>query len=617
MDFNERQQEAVQHKNGPMMVLAGPGSGKTAVITGRLISLLDQGVPENQILVVTFTRAAAGEMKQRFMKESGRERSNLTFGTFHSIYYAILRATDRTSRPEVLAERDKQKLLKEILSHIWPDSDAEAELPSQVAREISMVKGSGTSLEHFYSSVLPSDIFRKACTMYENWKQENRLLDFDDIIVRCYKLFCSRPEVLKKWQERFRYFLIDEFQDISPLQYKIIRMMARPADNLFIVGDDDQSIYRFRGANPDIMLNFPKDYPNCRMVNLNINYRSRPEILEAAGRLIVHNRKRYKKELRASQEQGGRVLFGEFKDPREECSSLAKMLRKAHDQGEPYEDMAVLFRTNSGCREAIEQLMAWQVPFTAGDILPCIYDHWICHDLLAYMRLAAGENKRSLFLQIYNKPNRYFSRDAFQDPLITFNLLYDYYEDKEWMCDRVEDLQNDLAMIRRLPPYGAVTYIRKQVGYEQYVSEYAGKRHIPEEELFQILDELAESARNYRTLPEWMEAMDRYREKLLEEKQQRQVSEKRRSVMISTLHASKGMEYNSVYILDVNEGIIPYKKAVLSADLEEERRMFYVGMTRARNDLHIFSVQQRYDKNVEPSRFISEITEKQERKELG
>lgn len=607
MQFNERQKEAVQHKNGPMMVLAGPGSGKTAVITGRLISLLQDGADQNRILVVTFTRAAAAEMKQRFLKESGQERSLITFGTFHSIYYNMLRASDRTSRPEILAEGDKQKLLREILSHIWPDADAEAELPSQVAREISLVKGSGTNLENFYSSLLPSDVFRKVCRTYEDWKRENRLLDFDDIIVCCYRLFRERPEVLKKWQERFRYFLIDEFQDISPLQYKIIRMLALPDNNLFIVGDDDQSIYRFRGANPDIMLGFPGDYPDCTTVNLNINYRSRPEILHAAGNLIRNNRKRYRKELSADRKEGGQVLFGNFKDPREECSGLARMLRKAHDKGEPYGEMAVLFRTNAGCREAIEQLMAWHIPFTAGDILPCIYDHWICRDILSYMRLASGENKRALFLQIYNKPNRYFSRDAFRDPVITFNLLYDFYEDKDWMCDRVEELQNHLAMIRRLPPYGAVTYIRNQVGYQQYVSEYARRHHIQEEELIQILDELAESARNYQTLTEWMEAMDRYRERLQEEKKRKPVSEREEGVMISTLHASKGMEYNSVYILDVNEGIIPYKKAVLSADLEEERRMLYVGMTRARDDLHIFSVRERYDKKIEPSRFLREI----------
>ncbi|MEE0955015.1 MAG: ATP-dependent helicase [Eubacterium sp.] len=607
MDFNERQKEAVQHKNGPMMVLAGPGSGKTAVIAGRLQNLLNAGTAGNRILVVTFTRAAAAEMRQRFLKESGREYSEITFGTFHSIYYNILRASDRQARPEVLSERDKLKLLKEILSHIFPDSDAEAELPAQTAREISLLKGSGTSLENFYSSVLPSETFRKACRIYEDWKKENRLLDFDDIIVRCYELFCSRPEVLQKWQQRFQYFLIDEFQDISPLQYKIIRMLARPCNNLFIVGDDDQSIYRFRGANPDIMLHFPKDYPDCRTVNLNVNYRSHPEILDAAGRLICHNKKRYKKELKAEKEEGGQVLFAEFKDPREECSNLAQKLRKAHEKGEAYEDMAVLFRTNSGCREAIEQLMAWHVPFTAADILPCVYDHWICKDLLAYMRIAAGEKNRALFLQIYNKPNRYFSRDAFRDPVITFDLLYDYYEDKDWMCDRVETMQNDLAMLKKLPPYGAVIYIRKQIGYEQYLSEYAGKHHIQKEELFQILDELAESARNYKSLQEWTDAMDRYRDRLQEEKKQKSDTDARKGVMISTLHASKGMEYNSVYILDVNEGIIPYKKAVLSADMEEERRMLYVGMTRAKEDLHIYSVRERYDKRIEPSRFICEI----------
>lgn len=608
MNFNQRQEEAIRHKDGPMMVLAGPGSGKTSVITGRIQKLIAEGVAENSILVVTFTRAAAMEMRTRFLgavKEKGRE---VTFGTFHSIYFAILRSFGSFRNMQVIGETDKQRLIREILSGIAPDFASERELPLQVVREISLQKNSGTDLRHFYSTTLPQDVFQKLFLQYERWKSENRLLDFDDIIVRCDEVLQREPAFLHDWQRRFRYFLIDEFQDVSPLQYRIIRRLALPENNLFIVGDDDQSIYRFRGANPEIMLHFPKDYPGCALVNLNINYRSRPVLLSAASRLIGRNKKRFKKELRSNTGEGGRLTIREFHNPREECRHLTDELRQEHEKGRlSYEETAILVRTNAGIREAAEQLMAGQIPFDAPDLITGIYDHWICKDLLAYLRLAAGERERGLFLKIYNRPNRYFSREAFSDKIVTFDLLYDYYEDREWMADRVEKLESDLRLMKNLPPYGAILYIRRQIGYDEFLKTYALERHIPPEELFQILDELMESAREYRNLRSWMQAMETYREMVQKQAERRKREDKQKGVRLTTLHASKGLEYDSVYILDVNEGILPYKKALLEADIEEERRMLYVGMTRARRDLHLFYVKERYDKEMKPSRFLTDL----------
>ncbi|MCQ2501127.1 MAG: ATP-dependent helicase, partial [Lachnospiraceae bacterium] len=239
------------------------------------------------------------------------------------------------------------------------------------------------------------------------------------------------------------------------------------------------------------------------------------------------------------------------------------------------------------------------------------YDHWIAQDLFAYFRLAAGSRARSDFLRIYNRPNRYISRDALMDKQISFEYLYDYYEDKDWMCDRIEQLETDLRVISRLSPYGALQYIRNTVGYEEYLRDYALGRKIKVEELLQVYDELSESARSYKTLEEWEKHILEYRESLQQQKQRETNPD---SVMISTLHASKGMEYDVVFILDINEGVIPYQKAVLDADLEEERRMFYVGMTRARKKLYLYNVRERYEKKMLPSRFLGEITRVAEKK---
>ncbi|MGN0434982.1 MAG: ATP-dependent helicase, partial [Bilifractor sp.] len=276
MQYNSSQLKAIEHGDGPALVLAGPGSGKTAVITGRTVRLIQNGISPSSILVVTFTRAAAAEMKERFLKMTGRSASPVTFGTFHGIFYGILKNTYRISGSNILADARALQLLREILDHTCPDTQ-EADLPSSVAREISQVKGSRMDISHFYSGVLPTDAFRKVFRAYENWKRDNRMLDFDDIITRCYELLTTRHDILSLWQQKFRYILVDEFQDISPLQYEIIRLLALPENNLFIVGDDDQSIYRFRGANPDLMLNFPKVYPGCQVIALEENYRSTPE----------------------------------------------------------------------------------------------------------------------------------------------------------------------------------------------------------------------------------------------------------------------------------------------------------------------------------------------------
>lgn len=608
MQYNSSQLKAIEHGGGPALVLAGPGSGKTAVITGRTVRLIQNGISPSSILVVTFTRAAAAEMKERFLKMIGRSASPVTFGTFHGIFYGILKNTYRISGSNILADARALQLLREILDHTCPDTQ-EADLPSSVAREISQVKGSRMDISHFYSGVLPTDAFRKVFRAYENWKRDNRMLDFDDIITRCYELLTTRQDILSLWQQKFRYILVDEFQDISPLQYEIIRLLALPENNLFIVGDDDQSIYRFRGANPDLMLNFPKVYPGCQVIALEENYRSTPEILKASENLICHNRKRFRKNILASRPSGSPVSFECFDNPRKECVRMAQQIREAHDGGVPYEETAVLFRTNVGCRQAVEQLMAYQIPFRMGDVIPCVFDHWIAKDVMAYMDLGAMSSerrgKRSDFLRVYNRPNRYFSREAFYDPLVTYESLYSYYEDKDWMVRRVDELETNLTMIRHLAPYGALNYIRREIGYEGYLRDYAMQRNIPPEDLLQVLDELTESARNYRTCEEWKESIEKYREKL--EQQRALRSEEHSGVVVSTLHASKGMEYDTVYILDVNEGIIPYHKAVLDADLEEERRMLYVGMTRARKDLYIYSVRERYDKKIAPSRFLREI----------
>ena len=560
-------------------------------------------IPSSSVLVVTFSRAAAVEMKERFLKFTGQSSTQVTFGTFHGVFYGILKQAYNLTSANILSEEEKNGILRELALNFGGELASEGDFTEEIAKEISMVKGNRISLEHYYSSCCPDEVFRQIYGAYGNMLRERRKLDFDDMLLSCYELFDKRKDILRAWQQKFRYILVDEFQDINQLQYDIVRLLAEPENNLFIVGDDDQSIYHFRGARPEIMLNFTKDYPGAEKVVLDVNYRCSKRILDSAMKVIGRNKTRFQKELSTPNQEGEPVRLCEYANPREEYLSVTAELRKRLEQGENLENTAVLLRTNQEAEGLIAAFMERQIPFTMKEKLPNLFQHWICRNLLAYMRFAQGERSRKLFLEIMNRPNRYISRDAVVSGReISFEQLRDFYKDKDWMCDRLTTMETHLRILKGLPPYAAINFIRKGMGYEEYLQEYALYRKIKPEELGEILDRLSESAKGMNTLKEWEEYIEDYTRKLEEQAGK----QKKEGVQILTLHGAKGLEFDRVYILNVNEGSIPYRKAVLAPAVEEERRLFYVGMTRARKFLTLCYVKKQYEKEREPSRFLKE-----------
>lgn len=607
MKFNASQTKAIHHKNGPMLVLAGPGSGKTAVITHRTKYLIEEcGVNPLNILVITFTKAAATQMKQRFTYLSTSTHAPVCFGTFHSIFFTILKYAYNYTSANIISEETRQTFFRSLISHLNIEIDDEKEFITSISNEISLVKGDMLSLDHYYSINCSEDIFKKIYLAYDNKLRQENLIDFDDMLVFCYELLKERPDILALWQQKFKYILIDEFQDINRVQYEIIKLLAAPENNLFIVGDDDQSIYRFRGAKPEIMLNFEKDYPNASRVLLNINYRSTENIVKYAGRVIKNNKSRFEKEIISNNPEGSVPVIQNFKELAEENMQVVTTLRAYHDKGIEYKDMAVLFRTSTQPRALVNKLMDFNIPFRMKDTLPNIYDHWIARNLIAYIKIALGNYDRSLFLQIANRPKRYLSRDIFDNPTVNLEDIKARFSDKEWMLDRILKLEYDLAMLKKMNPFAAINYIRKAIGYEEYLQEYATFRRIKVEELIDVLDELLEASKPFATYEEWFEHIATYTEEL-----QNQLKDRNKldynSVSLSTMHSSKGLEYKVVIIIDANEGITPHSKALSDADMEEERRMFYVAMTRAKQYLHIYSVKERYNKELSTSRFVGEL----------
>ena len=598
------------HNQGPMMLLAGPGSGKTTTMTKRVVSLLENyHVNPANILVVTFTKAAAREMKERFEKlcmDSGitQNYKQVTFGTFHGVFYGILRHAYRLTGKNIISEEQRFDMLRELAYRQRIEIEDEKEFFEGLVQEISEVKNSRIPLEHYYSKNCPDEVFRKIYTSYVTICRQSRLLDFDDMLLYCYDLLTQRPDILVGWQKKFQYILVDEFQDINKLQYDIVKMLAAPENNLFIVGDDDQSIYAFRGAKPEIMMNFPKDFPSVQTELLPVNYRSTGEIVEAAGKVIAWNKRRFQKKIHTDNEKGTPPLVKAFQNGKEEELYLKDCIVKAHEQGCPYEEMAVLYRTNSGARFLVETLMEYQIPFQMRDVLPNLYDHWIARNFISYMKLATGDRSRKEFLQVMNRPNRYISREVLDEPQVSFESLRWHYEEKEWMLDRIDKFEEDLNLLKNMTPYAAINYIRHGIGYEEYLRTYALFRKLKIEDMHEILDELADSAKGYQTFGEWFIHIAKYTDKLKEQARTK-ISEKK-GVVISTFHSIKGLEFNQVFLMDVNEGTIPYRKAVTESNIEEERRLFYVGMTRARKELNLFYIKERHEKCMMPSRFLME-----------
>lgn len=382
-------------------------------------------------------------------------------------------------------------------------------------------------------------------------------------------------------------------------------MLAKPENNLFVVGDDDQSIYRFRGAKPEILLGFTKDYPEAKMTVLNKNYRSTGAIVSRAEGLIRHNEHRYAKHMTAVREQGSEILVKAFQKPADQYLKMIREIVDLRREGVAWEQIAVIFRTNIQMSGLVEQLTVYNVPFVMRDSVPNIYEHWIARDIFAYMNIAFGSNSRADYLRIINRPNRYISRAYFDEEIVNLANVKDYLENREWMLERVEQLEYDLYMMASMGPYPAIQYIRHSIGYDDYLKSYAMDRGIKSDDLLEVLDELMDKSHAYKTWEEWFRAMEQYAETL--KIRSRQKFEASEGIRLLTMHGAKGLEYEVVYIPDANDGLMPHKKAATESDKEEERRMFYVAMTRAKNDLRIYFTRERYGKPSEMSPFVGEF----------
>ena len=614
MKLNRGQDEAIKHGNGPCMVLAPPGSGKTLIVTERTRYLIEEsGVRPDQILVITFTRYAAREMKERFERLTAGKNYPVTFGTFHSIFYGILKCAYGIGANNLMSEKESSVLLQEVLDQTdiesTPEVEDEEELVRELLREVGMVKNGLCHLKDFHSKYLTQDEFAEVFRSYEHQKKELKKFDFDDMLVQCYALFRKKPEILQGWQKRFQYILIDEFQDINRVQYEVIRMLAAPRYNLFVVGDDDQSIYGFRGAKPELMLYMKQEFPSLRTISLTVNYRSTEFITGAAARVILHNDTRFYKRVQSFRGRGQNVHVQEVLDEQEEAQYVTEEIQKKLDQGIKPGEIAVLFRAAVQVRMISEILSEHRIPFEMRDYVTNFYRHFIVKDMMAYLQLAAGKRDRSLFLTICNRPLRYLARNSMENRQVNFEDLRKFYCDKDWMLDIIDQFDVDVRMMKNMAPYAAIQYIRKKIGYDDFLKEYAEKHQISWKQLMDVMAELDERSKNFKSYDEWEIHIAKYTQELEEQqaKARKIKGERENKVQLMTIHSAKGLEFEDVFVIHANEGEIPHQKAEKKDEIEEERRLFYVALTRAKNNLCISYITQKNGNSIKPSRFVEEL----------
>lgn len=616
--LNKEQREAVFCTEGPLLMLAGAGSGKTRSLTHRIAYLIEEkGIAPWNILAITFTNKAAQEMRERVDSLVGYGSEDIWISTFHATCSRILRrhidllGYDRNFT--IYDASDQKSLMKEVLKEMKIDTKQFPE--RSVMSEISSAKNeykSPLDYRNEYGSNYRNQRIADIYECYQKRLKENNALDFDDLLVKMVDLFQANPEVLEHYQDRFRYIMVDEYQDTNPIQNDIIMLLAEPRNNLFCVGDDDQSIYGFRGAEPSIMLQFPKEFEHAKVIQLPLNYRCKENIVQASNRLISFNKNRYNKRILAARTENptdADVIFHAYDKYSEECNYVKNVLLGNDKQAAmignvPYGDTACLFRTNRSVEKFAGKLIDSEIPFYSLEPLRNMLDHFVAKQIMAYFEVAMG-NEKNLY-EIVNRPVRYVEK-RYVKPSTTLAQLKSIYanadSDKSYVYENLLKLEEDLHILKELgTPSKMIQYIFSEEGinYKKHLNNCSKIMHMTEEDI----DDLKETTnqlyiffRKYDTMDNLKKGIEQYTRMIQDAyKNQDRVGK----VALTTIHSSKGLEYQRVIIFDVNEENLPYRKVDEKTDIEEERRLMYVAITRAKDQVIIL-----YN-NKNASQFVSQ-----------
>lgn len=613
MTLNDKQLEAVNHTEGPCLVLAGAGSGKTRVLTERIIKLIDDGVSPYNILAITFTNKAAKEMRVRVQNKIGDVADSIFIGTFHSFGLRILRenydAIGYSSNITILDTDDTKSLIKRILKENSFDP-ADYDIKHIISR-ISNAKNDGISPLEF-SKLFLNEHDKVIGLVYEKYLKllkENNSVDFDDLLLKPVEIFKKRKDILEKYQERFRYILVDEYQDTNSIQYELCKMLAKKYNNIFVVGDANQSIYSWRNADYRNILNFEKDYKNAHVVLLEENYRSTNTILKAANSVIKNNNEGTKLNLWTSIGDGEKIEYIRVEDEIKESSFVINKIKELVSEGYNYSDFAVLYRTNAQSRTVEEAFVRNNIPYNIiGSYY--FYNRKEIKDLIAYLNLIYNTNDSVSLERVINTPKRGIGTktiDSIRDKANMNDIsLFDAIDSgkelefKKLILELIEDSKT-MNLSDLIEDVLVKTGLRR---------EYELDKSIESDTKVENLNEFKSLAVNFED--NGIYDLSTFLENIMLVSDKGQYAEDDNNVNIMTLHSAKGLEFNIVFILGMEEGIFPHSRSFESVkELEEERRLCYVGITRAKKKLYLLSARTRtlYGRTsgTIESRFIKEI----------
>ena len=592
------QQAAITHVSGPCLVIAGPGAGKTHVLVRRIAFLTESAsIPPSQLMVITFTRAAAKEMQKRYRATVPPQYSGVTFGTFHSIFFHILKRSGQISSSALIDDRTHRHILIKALRAAGVDDKRTDELLSVAASRISYIKNTDNDIDAFEPVELSHEEFYTIYQEYEKGKRRLGLIDFDDMLVMTRELFLSNPSLLDAYREHFKYYLVDEAQDMNGVQYEILRLMAKGKDNIFLVGDEDQSIYSFRGAQPKLFLGFTRDYPNAKTVMLSKNYRCDIKVVECAKRLIVHNSQRYDKELAAAGDAPGKLWFMYCSDRQDEAMQVTKLIQEEKARF-PQKSIAVLYRNHSQSVYISKALVAAGFDPNGKKLRRRWQDNYLVSCVMDYIRAAVFGPETETIIRVMNNPNRYLPREGLAGAVVDYDKWKSCFYDDEEIVKGIDALKNDIEAIKRLNSFAAVSYILYRIGCKSDALKKGEYDRASTEKLISL-------AKQYPDKAVLLEEAQKEKEK----KGTKTANEK--TIYLFTYHGSKGLEFDHVYLIDVNEGITPSLRAATQESIEEERRMFYVALTRAKHEITIASLTRLGRDEAYPSRFIKELAKAQ------
>lgn len=627
--LNDAQREAVLHGEGPALVAAGPGSGKTFTITRRLLYLIqERNIPPEKILVITFTKEAAKTMQERFVEELRHHKVTqysssgfVSFGTFHSFFYQIIKQIPQYKEYQLITRAEKLKIAKEVLLKDCAEEVKDMEL-LHFLTSVSYYKNTGqfkdTSAYHTSKTPLKQkEQFERQFNMYETLKHKYKRVDFDDMLFLCKNKLKESQKLLEHWQKQFTYILVDEAQDINPIQYELLKLLTIPPYNLYLVGDDDQAIYGFRGSKSDIFQEFLNDFPATKQIVLVQNYRCSQEIVEASKRLIERNKTRLVKELVSVKGNGlkGKIhAFGSITTKASYHQVIEQVLECAPEKRK---EQAVLFRTNFSMQTFAACLAARNIPFVMREKIQNIYEHFVVKDILDYFNAASGQKERSLYLRIFQKLSIPLGREALVNEKVDLNQVKEIYSngfyENSKIYEEILSLERNLNRLKNMRPALGIKFILHAMGYQNYLFHKASQKNEFPEDWQQVLVWLMEDAEDYIDFKNWNIHIQECKTKIEKESFIAGTTLKESSkegIHLLTLHAAKGLEFQKVYIMGLNEGNIPQLRrgeAVTEERIEEERRLFYVGMTRAKEELALFYVTGTKERPTLASRFLEEI----------